>query len=59
MVYAMAVCLSVTSWTSTKIAKCRITQAVPHNSSGTLVYWRQGLGEITMGLLPVGTKYMG
>ena len=32
------VSVSVTSRSSTKTAKHRITQTVPHNSSGTLVF---------------------
>jgi len=35
-VYAMALCLSVTSQCSTKTAKHRITQTKPHDSPGTL-----------------------
>ena len=37
-VYAMALCLSVTSRCSTKTAKRRITQTIPHDSPGTLVF---------------------
>ena len=33
--------VSVTSWCSTKTAECRITQATPHDSPGTLVFWCQ------------------
>jgi len=36
-----SVCLSVTSRCSTKTAKRRITQTTPHDSTGTLVSWRQ------------------
>jgi len=41
-VLAIALCPSVrpsvTSWCSTKTAKRRITQATPHDSTGTLVF---------------------
>ena len=40
MVRAMGLCLSVTSRSSTKTAKRRITQT-PHDSPGTLVFWCQ------------------
>jgi len=35
----LSVCLSVTSRCSTETAKRRITQATPHDSTGTLVFW--------------------
>jgi len=35
---SVLVCLSVTSRSSTKTAKRRITQTTPHNSPGTLVF---------------------
>jgi len=38
LVYAMALCLSVTSRCSAKTAKHRITQTKPHDSPGTLVF---------------------
>ena len=38
VVLAMALCLSVTSRSSTKTAKRRITQTTPHDSPGTLVF---------------------
>jgi len=37
----LSVCLSVTSRCSTKTAERRITQRTPHDSPGTLVFWRQ------------------
>ena len=37
----LSVCLSVTSRSSTKTAKRRITQTTPHDSPGTLVFWCQ------------------
>ena len=36
-----SVCPSVTSRSSTKTAKHRITQTTPHDSPGTLVFWCQ------------------
>jgi len=45
MVYAvvvcLSVCLSVTSQCSTKVAKHRITQSMPHDSPGPLVFYCQ------------------
>ena len=41
MALCPSVCLSVTSRSSTKTAKCRITQTTPHDSPGTLVFWSQ------------------
>ena len=41
----VSVCLSVTSQSSTKTAKSRITQTKPHDSSGTLVFWCQKGGD--------------
>ena len=38
LVYAMALCLSVTSRCSAKTAKHRITQTKPHDNPGTLVF---------------------
>ena len=38
MALCLSVCLSVTSRSSTKTAKRRITQTTPHDSPGTLVY---------------------
>jgi len=38
---SVSVCLSVTSRSSTKTAKRRITQTTPHDSPGTLVFWCQ------------------
>jgi len=37
-VYAVIVCLSITSRTSTKMVKPRIMQMKPYDSQGTLVY---------------------
>jgi len=38
VVYAIVVCLSVTSLCFTEMAKHRIMQTAPHNSPGTLVF---------------------
>jgi len=47
----LCLCLSVTSRCSTKTAKRRITQTTPHDTPGTLVFWRQryprNLTEVT------------
>jgi len=37
----VCMCLSVTSVCSTKTAKSRIKQTTPHDSPGTLVFWRE------------------
>ena len=51
------VCLSVTSRSSTKTAKCRITQTTPHDSPETLVFWRQRPLRNSTGVTPYsGTK---
>jgi len=38
---SVRVCVSVTSRSSTKTAKRKITQTTPHDSTGTLVFWCQ------------------
>ena len=43
------VSVSVTSRCSIKTAKRRITQTTPHDSAGTLVFWRKDLREIRPG----------
>ena len=50
----VSVCLSVsvTSWSSTKTAKRRITQTTPHNSPGTLVFWCQRSPRNSTGVTP-------
>ena len=45
-------CLSVTSRCSTKTAKCRITQTIPHDSPGTLVFWCQRSPRNSTGVTP-------
>ena len=47
-----SVCLSVTSRCSTKTAKRRITQTTPHDSTGTLVSWRQRSPRNSTGITP-------
>jgi len=43
---------SVTSRCSTKTAKRRITQTKPHDSPGTLVFWRQRCPRNSTGVTP-------
>jgi len=58
MVLAMALCLSVcpsvTSRSSTKMAKRRITQTKLHDSPGTLVFWSQRSPRNSTGVTPYG-----
>ena len=49
-----SVCLSVTSRCSTKTAKRRITQTIPHDSPGTLVFWSQRSPRNSTGVTPYG-----
>jgi len=53
-VLAMALCPSVTSRCSTKMAKHRITQTTPHDSPGTLVFWCQRSPRNSTGVTPYG-----
>ena len=39
---------------STKTAKCRITKTTPHDSPGTLVFWRQRSPRNSTGVSPYG-----
>ena len=48
----LSVCLSVTSRSSTKTAKRRITQTTPHDSPGTLVFWYQRSPRNSIGVTP-------
>ena len=48
----LSVCPSVTSRSSTKTAKRRITQTTPHNSPGTLVFWCQRSPRNSTGITP-------
>jgi len=50
----VSVCLSVTSLSSTKTAKRRITQTTPHDSPGTLVFWCQRSPRNSTGVTPYG-----
>jgi len=47
-----SVCLSVTSRSSTKTAKRRITQTTPHDSPGTLIFWCQRPPRNSTGVTP-------
>jgi len=49
---SVCVCLSVTSRCSTKTAKRRITQATPHDTPGTLVFWCQRSPRNSTGVTP-------
>ena len=51
-VYGLCLCLSVTSRSSTKMAKHRMTQTTPHDSPGTLVFWRQRSPQNSTGVTP-------
>jgi len=55
---AVSVCpsvyLSITSRSSAKTAKRRITQTSPHNSPGTLVFWCQRSPLNSTGVTPYG-----
>ena len=48
----LCLCLSVTSRSSTITAKRRITQTTPHDSPGTLVFWRQRSPRNSTGVTP-------
>ena len=48
------VCPSVTSRSSTKTAKLRITQTTSHDTSGTLVFCRQRSSRNSTGVTPYG-----
>jgi len=54
----VSVCLSVTSRSSTKTAKQRITQTTPHDSPGKLVFWRQRSPRNSTGVTPYGGHQM-
>jgi len=53
-VLAMALCPSLTSRSSTKTAKRRITQTTPHDSPGTLVFGCQRSPRNSTGITPCG-----
>ena len=52
----VSICLSVsvTSRSSTKTAKRRITRTTPHDSPGALVFWRQSSPRNSTGVTPYG-----
>ena len=50
----VSVCPSVTSWSSTKMAKQRNMQTTPHDSSGTLVFLCQKPFRNSKGVTPNG-----
>ena len=57
---SLCLCLSVsvTSRSSTKTAKRRITQTTPHDTPGTLVFWCQRSPRNSTGVTPFGgAKY--
>jgi len=49
---SVCLCLSVTSRSSTKTAKRRITQTTPHDTPGTLVFWCQRSPRNSTGITP-------
>ena len=49
---SVCLCLSVTSRSSTIMAKRRITQTTPHDSPGTLVFWCQRSPRNSTGVTP-------
>jgi len=55
----LSICPSVTSRSSTKTAKRRITQTTPHDSQGTLVFDVTDLREIRPGSTPAGAPIAG
>ena len=52
----LSVCLSVTRRRCIKTAERRITQTTPYDSTATIFFWRQNLGEIPTGSPPRGAK---
>jgi len=50
----LSVWLSVTLWYCIKTAKNRITQIMPYDSPGTLVFWRQKSRRNSNGIAPCG-----
>jgi len=50
----LSVSVSVTSRSSTKMAKRRITQTMLHDSPGTLVFWCQRSPQNSTGMTPCG-----
>ena len=56
---SVSVSVSVTSRCSTKTAKRRITQTTPHDSPGTLVFWRHRSPRNSTGVTPYGAPNAG
>jgi len=54
-----SVSVSVTSLSSTKTAKHRITKTTPHDSAGTLVFWLQRFPRNLTGVTPYGAPNAG
>ena len=54
MALCLSVCLSITSRSSTKTAKRRITQTALHDSPGTLFFWSQRSPQNSTGVTPYG-----
>ena len=54
----VSLCLSVTSRSSTKTAKRRMTQT-PHDTTGTLVFWCQRSPRNSTGITPYGAPNAG
>jgi len=48
----LSVCLSATHWYCIKMAKLKITQQMPHDSPGTLVFWRRRFRQNSNGFIP-------
>jgi len=58
-VYAIVVCLSVTSWCSTEMANHGIMQMMPHDSPGTLVFWCRKSWQNSNGVTPTDAPNAG
>jgi len=57
--YILLSCLSVTSRSSTKMAKPRIARATPYDSPGSPVFWCQSSERNSNGVTPNwGAKYV-
>jgi len=60
MVLCLSVCPSITSRWLIKMATCIITQIKPHDSQGTLVFWRRRPWWNSIGVVSNGSaKYIG
>jgi len=58
-VYAVIVCLPVTSLCFTKTDEPRIMQTMPYDSAGTLVFWRQRSQRNSIRVTPNGAPNRG